>query len=209
MTRPTLKDWGYTDEFSVRDTTDHSPSIAKPDELEGSERYWGKHQGTVVNNVDPEMRLRVQVNVPEIYGFNISSWALPCLPYAGLSLGMYVIPPVGAHVWVEFENGNPDHPIWTGFFYDTAAEVPPTAKLATPAIPKPPIFAIESFLKHAVVISDTQVPPYLLSLTGGILLKSGSSYIAIEQTGIRIIGNPGVIVNGTTSVDAALFVSGP
>jgi Type VI secretion system/phage-baseplate injector OB domain len=203
MTRPTMKDWGYTDEFSVRDSTDHSPWIAKPDELEGSDRYWGKYQGSVVLNIDPEKRLRLFVNVPEVWGLNFSSWALPCLPYGGLSLGMYIIPPVGAHVWVEFENGNPDYPIWTGFFYDTMAEVPTTAALATPGAP---IFAIESFLKNALVISDTPLLPDLP--LGGILLKSGEgSYIAIDIKGIRIIGKPGVIVNGETPFDAALYVS--
>lgn len=204
MTRPTLKDWGYTDEFSVRDTTDHAPSIAKPDELEGSDRYWGKYQGTVVVNIDPEQRLRLLVNVPEVWGLNVSSWALPCLPYAGLSLGMYVIPPVGAHVWVEFGNGNPDQPIWTGFFYDTKAEVPITA--AALATPGTPIFAIGSAL-CSLVISDTPIP--LVLPEGGILLKSGLSSITISlKGGIQIIGTPAVIVNGKTQADAALCVLG-
>ena len=194
----TMKELGYTDEFGVRGSRDHAPSIAKPDELEGSERYWGKYQGTIVLNIDPEQRLRLLVNVPEVWGLNFSSWALPCLPYAGLSLGMYVVPPIGAHVWVEFENGNPDYPIWTGFFYDTKVEMPITAATATPGAP---IFAIESFLKHALVISDTPLLPYLP--LGGILLKSGASYIAIEPTGIRIFGTPaGVILNSLDGTPA-------
>ena len=36
------------------------------------------------------------------------------------------IPPVGANVWVEFEGGDPDYPIWSGCFWGTG-EVPALA----------------------------------------------------------------------------------
>ena len=45
------------------------------------------------------------------------TWAEPCIPYAGPKVGWYVIPPVGANVWIEFEQGDPDYPIWTGCFW--------------------------------------------------------------------------------------------
>ena len=45
-------------------------------------------------------------------------WAMPCAPFAGPGVGFFAIPPVGANVWVEFEAGDPEYPIWSGGFWD-------------------------------------------------------------------------------------------
>lgn len=74
--------------------------------------YLGKYRGKIVNIDDPEKRGRVKVECPSVLGKNISQWALPCLPPF-----VYYIPPVGSLVWVEFEDGNIDSPIWSGLFY--------------------------------------------------------------------------------------------
>lgn len=199
--RPTMKDIGFTDTFSGDDDDFGGP----PDSVGGVKRYWGKYRGVVRVPLDPEMRGRLMVAVEDVWGPNVSSWALPCLPYGGLSLGMYVVPPVGANVWVEFLHGHPDHPIWTGFWWGSAAFTPKTQMTGTPGTP---IMTIESLLKHALVISDTPLPPLLPQ--GGVLLKSGASFIAIEPTGVRIFGAPAVSVNGTPDgnpMTAALYVT--
>ncbi len=41
---------------------------------------------------------------------------MPCVPYAGPDVGFFAIPPEKANVWVEFEGGDPDYPIWSGCF---------------------------------------------------------------------------------------------
>jgi len=46
-----------------------------------------------------------------------SGWALPCVPYAGKGVGLFLIPPVNAFVWIEFEQGDLDYPIWSGCFW--------------------------------------------------------------------------------------------
>ena len=48
---------------------------------------------------------------------------MPCAPFAGSGVGFFALPPVGANVWVEFEGGDPDYPIWSGCFWG-AGEVP-------------------------------------------------------------------------------------
>ena len=73
-------------------------------------KYFGKYRGTVINNVDPLQIGRLQVQVPDVSGLVPSTWAMPCLPVAGKQMGMYVIPQIGAGVWVEFEHGDPDYP---------------------------------------------------------------------------------------------------
>ncbi len=95
----------------------------------------GKHRGTVVNNVDPQGIGRIQVNVPDVPG--AGSFAMPSLPYAGKGVGFLFLPPVGASVWVEFEAGNPDLPIWTGCFWgagDAPAQDPQTKVFKTDSI---------------------------------------------------------------------------
>lgn len=85
-------------------------------------RYFGKYRGLVKDNVDPLKIGRLQVTVPAVPGM-AENWALPCAPYAGDQVGFYTMPPIGAKVWVEFEGGDPSHPIWAGCFWQ-AEEVP-------------------------------------------------------------------------------------
>ena len=61
-------------------------------------RYYGKFRGTVVNNVDPEQRGRIQAIVPDVQGLVPTTWALPCVPIAGQQEGVYMVPQVGAAV---------------------------------------------------------------------------------------------------------------
>jgi uncharacterized protein involved in type VI secretion and phage assembly len=82
-------------------------------------KHFGKYRGKVENNIDPMLCGRIQVSVPNVLGKGRLSWALPCAPYAGSGVGFVAIPPNGANVWVEFEGGNTDTPIWSGCFWGT------------------------------------------------------------------------------------------
>ncbi len=79
--------------------------------------FYGKYRGKVENNIDPKRMGRIQVSVPAVTGAGRLSWAMPCAPYAGKGVGFVAIPPISANVWVEFEGGNPDFPIWSGCFW--------------------------------------------------------------------------------------------
>lgn len=78
--------------------------------------YFGKYRGQVVDNADPLKRGRLKVTVPQVLG-RVAVWAVPCVPYAGPNVGFYAMPENGTGVWVEFEAGDPSHPIWTGCFW--------------------------------------------------------------------------------------------
>jgi uncharacterized protein involved in type VI secretion and phage assembly len=151
-----------------------------------SKRFYGKYRGTVVNNIDPEQIGRLQVMVSDVSNFVPTSWALPCVPIAGIQTGTYAVPIIGSSVWVEFEQGHPDHPIWSGCFWGTAAEVPALARLAPPVIPS---FTIQTPLQNGILISDLPGP------TGGIMLKSttGASII-VNDTGIYIQNGKGASI---------------
>lgn len=68
----------------------------------------GLHRGVVVDNNDPLAKSRLRVEVPSVAGSS-ASWALSCQPVGPVSL-----PDVGQAVWMMFEEGDPDHPVWMG-----------------------------------------------------------------------------------------------
>jgi uncharacterized protein involved in type VI secretion and phage assembly len=91
---------------------------------------YGKYRGTVVDNVDPEGRGRVQVSVPAVFGDGRRNWAEPCVPYAGDGVGLLAVPPVGTPVWVEFERGDRDYPVLAGALWcDRAPSPGPAVKV--------------------------------------------------------------------------------
>jgi len=76
-----------------------------------SNQYFGLYRGLVTDNVDPMCRMRIRALVPGVLGELETSWALPCVPP-----GFGSVPDVGAFVWIEFEAGDPEFPIWMGTF---------------------------------------------------------------------------------------------
>jgi hypothetical protein len=91
--------------------------------------FFGKYRGKVEQNIDPMQQGRCQVSCPAVLGKGRMSWAMPSSPFAGSGVGLFLVPPKGAHVWVEFEGGRPDHPIWSGCFWEIG-EVPAMPALA-------------------------------------------------------------------------------
>jgi uncharacterized protein involved in type VI secretion and phage assembly len=167
----------------------------------GTQRFYGKYQGLVVNNIDPMQIGRIQVIVPDVSNVMLSSWALPCAPVGGIQHGMFAVPPIGSNVWIEFEHGDADHPIWVGCFWGTAAEVPALARLVPPAVPG---ITLQTVLQNGIVISDLPGP------TGGIMLKSTTgATLIVNDTGIYIQNGKGasiVMVGPTVTVNAGALV---
>jgi hypothetical protein len=184
----TEKGWGFAESMDVDGPSGFS------EDANGTRRYYGKHRGRVMQNIDPMGRARLMVQVEDVWGPNFSSWALPCLPYAGPAMGAYVVPPIGAEVWVEFEQGNPDFPIWVGFWWGNPLEPPTSAHMAVPGSAG---WTVESIIKHVASVSDTPMGPQLPA--GGVLLRAGNSYIAVSPIGIMIHG-PFIAMNETALI---------
>ncbi len=147
--------------------------------------FFGKYRGTVINNVDPMQMGRLMVQVPDVSNVLPSTWAMPCLPFAGIQSGMFVVPAIGSGVWVEFEQGNSDYPIWVGCFWGSAAEIPALALAGPPAVQS---IVLQTTGQNTLMISDVPGP------TGGILLKSNTgAMIAINALGITITNGAATI----------------
>jgi uncharacterized protein involved in type VI secretion and phage assembly len=146
--------------------------------MSNGEKYYGKYRGTVVMNIDPRQIGRLIVQVPDVGGLIPSTWAMPCFPITGQQMGAYMIPQIGAGVWVEYEQGDPDYPIWSGCWYGSATDVPKLALAGNPATPN---IVLQSGLQNSIVISDLPGP------TGGIMLRSASGVtLIVNDTGIYI-----------------------
>ena len=150
------------------------------------QKYFGKYRGTVFNNLDPMQMGRIQATVPDVSALSPSSWAMPCVPVAGIQMGIYAVPPIGAGVWVEFEQGDPDYPIWTGCWWGSAGEVPALALAAPPGLQN---ILIQTTAQTTLLISDVPGP------TGGFLLKTTSgATIMMNDTGIIISNGQGASI---------------
>jgi hypothetical protein len=153
---------------------------------EGADKkYFGKYRGSVIDNIDPMQVGRLTVQVPAISGLT-PTWAMPCFPVTGKQMGLWVLPLVGSAVWVEFEQGNPDYPIWTGCFPGSATDLPVLALAGNPASPS---IVLQTGLQNTLMISDMPGP------TGGILLKTTTgAMISINETGITISNGKGAVI---------------
>jgi len=165
--------------------------------------FYGKYRGVVADNIDPAQLGRVQVSVPAVLGEQISGWALPCLPFAGVQAGMWVVPAVGSNVWVEFEQGDPDLPIWTGGYWGSPGDMPPMALTVAPSVSH---VVVQTTNQNLLSVSDAPGP------AGGLLLKSATgAMIAVNETGIVISNGAGasIVLSGPTVVvnDGALEVT--
>lgn len=149
-------------------------------------RYFGKYRGMVINNVDPMQMGRLMVQVPDISGLIPSTWAMPCFPVTGKQMGVWVLPQIGAGVWVEFEQGDPDYPIWVGCFPGSAADVPALALAGNPLSPS---IVLQTGLQNTLMISDMPGP------AGGLLLKTTTgAMISINDVGITISNGKGAVI---------------
>lgn len=99
--------------------------IQYTDEYEAkyNDRFFGKRRAVVADNNDPDKLGRVKVRNRELFGNSMSAWATPCMPFfGGRDSGFFSVPPVGSCVWLEFEEGLIDHPIYTGGFFPTISD---------------------------------------------------------------------------------------
>lgn len=173
-------------------------------------RYYGKYRGLVVENLDPMMQGRIVAQVPDVLGETPSSWAMPCVPVAGIQAGIFAVPPIGGQVWVEFEQGNPDYPIWSGGFWGQTASIPVLAT-APPPVPPGQNIVLQTQGQNTVVLSDTVPAPFV----GGIMLKStAGAMLVVNDTGIYMTCGPGlatIMMTGSMVMinPPALVISGP
>ena len=164
-------------------------------------KYFGIYSATVLNNIDPLQLGRITVSVTDVSGVTPSTFAKPCVPLAGKQMGTYMVPQIGAGVWIQFEAGDPDRPVWSGGWWGSLAEVP-LAALAPPPLPLGQNIVFQTGLEHLLMISDAIPIPMMAPVpapappgSGGIILRSPTgAMIVVNDTGIYINNGKGATV---------------
>jgi hypothetical protein len=169
--------------------------------MNGGPKYYGVYRATVVDNVDPLQIGRIMAMVPDVSNLVPSTWAMPCIPFAGKQMGAFMVPQIGSGVWIQYEGGDPDYPVWTGGWWGNLAEVP-TAAFAPPPVPPGQTIVIQTTLQHLLMISDAVPLPMEAPIpapappgTGGIVLRSPTgAMIVVNDIGIFINNGKGASI---------------
>lgn len=159
--------------------------------MNGDSGFYGKYRGTVVNNLDPENRGRIQAIVPDVQGIIPTTWAMPCLPAAGKGSGSFFVPEMGSGVWIEFEQGDPDYPIWTGCFWGMTGELPEMGIVSPPPTPN---MVFQTTGRNSITVFGA--PGGGITICAGPISSPTSPRIMVTQAGI-------VITNGQASITLA------
>jgi hypothetical protein len=131
-------------------------------------RYYGKFRGTVVSTVDPGLKGRISALIT-VGGAPLTVIAEACTPYPGF----YAIPPEGSGVWIEFEEGDLDKPIWTGCWWRDGEVM----TILSPDLPPPdPVSAPKTVVLAVSVARTPGIPSTarlkLSAATGTATLES-------------------------------------
>jgi hypothetical protein len=135
----------------------------------------------VIENID-ELKLgRVLVSAPQALAME-EKWAMPSAPAAGDQAGVFIVPPIGSAVWVEFEDGDPDYPVWTGGFWREGE---------FPAAGPGQNILLQTTGGNMMMVGDASPSP----VNGGIVLKSaGGAMIVVNESGIYISNGKGAAI---------------
>lgn len=159
-------------------------------------RYFGKYRGLVKENNDPENLGRIKAQVPEVLGEDITSeWALPCSTYSGDGVGQFMIPPIDAGVWIEFEAGDVSRPIWSGCWW--ASNELPKDNSGAAATPPLKIIRTEQGLMltmddngQTITLSDKDGRNMLkIEVTQGLVTLQGTTKVVVEAPQIELVRN--------------------
>jgi uncharacterized protein involved in type VI secretion and phage assembly len=152
--------------------------------------FYGKYRGVVTKIDDPKQIGRVRAMVPDVMGDKESGWAMPSVPFGGNGMGFFALPKVRAGVWIEFECGDPDYPIWSGCWFGSKAEMPPVL-LTEPPDPAFKKVLLKTEGGHSILLDDKP------GKSGITLETSDGQKVVISATGIEIDNGQGASIKLT------------
>ncbi len=130
------------------------------------------------------------------------------MPAAGKSSGAFFVPEIGANVWIEFEQGDPDYPIWTGCLLghslvDTAdgrglAAADAEHRAGNQRAQLGTIFGLPA-AGVALSAGPLGPSPSITVMPTAIVIKCASSLISVTPAGVDIVGAK-ITLNGTALV---------
>jgi len=150
-------------------------------ERRGDGRISGLYRGVVTNVNDPEGLGRVRAKVHELLGdTDETDWASPCVPFGGGGAGWDMLPKTNDPVWIAFEAGDLNRPVWLGFWYSTPQPPPEGAG--------PDVRVLQSKAGHRIELGDAEGEEYVrVSHKAGALVEiDRDGNIALVETGENV-----------------------
>jgi phage baseplate assembly protein gpV len=146
-------------------------------------RFYGKYRG-IVSEVDPAT-MRIKAIVPAVLGETETGWCMPCVPYAGPSVGFAFLPELESGVWIEFEGGDVSYPIWVGGYW-REGEVPSNAAAD--------VKVLLTTAPHELKLDDSEGSLTLTDPNGntltldasGITLSNGASTLVVSDSSVSV-----------------------
>jgi phage gp45-like len=135
-------------------------------------RYYGKFRGKVTDNADEKHQGTLVVTVPDVFGPDVEVVARACMPY-----GHFFVPPTGADVFVEFEAGDPEYPLWVGAWHAEGA-APAEAQVSPPDHR-----VIQTPAGHTIEIVDTEGEERIL------IRHPSNAFVSIDPNGSVLAAN--------------------
>jgi hypothetical protein len=168
--------------------------------MKSGPKFYGIYRATVLSNLDPMFLGRIMVSVPDVGSVTPSTFVNPCVPLAGKQQGTFMVPQIGASVWIQFEAGDPDKPVWMGGSWPNTALVPAAA--LSPVPPPGQAIVFQTSMQQLLMISDAPPLPMMAPIpapappvTGGIVLRSPSgAMIVVNDVGIFINNGKGATI---------------
>lgn len=149
--------------------------------------YYGKYRGVVTDVADPENRCRIRATVAAVLGEHACGWAMPAAPWAGDGHGVVMLPVVGSGVWIEFEAGRLDNPIWSGAWWASGQRPDPQGEKVRVIVSEKGHRIVLDDDKDEVIVSHGGGPS--ITLTGSeIVLACGSCELRIGASDVSING---------------------
>lgn len=143
-----------------------------PDLNRHAGRHYGKYRGAVTGNDDTTKVGMIEVRVPAIFGASLKVWAKPCF-----APGHFFVPPAGAFVWIEFEGGDTQSPIWSGTFYPEGAAPPETQ------VVPPDNRVLHTRSGHVVEFDDKDGEERV------VIRHKSNAFVAIDKAGSVTVSN--------------------
>ena len=158
--------------------------------------FFGKFVGIVIDNQDPTKSGALKLQCPQVWGEGITldKWIGGSGIFSGKDCGFVAIPQKGERVWIEFEQGNPNFPIWS-YYRHTESELPSEALADYPNT-----YALKTPKNCLFSINDTKQEIELR--------RSDEKGIIINDNAISLIRKSGKISLGQKDASAQPAVLG-
>jgi len=169
-------------------------------ERRGDGRFFGLYRGVVTNVNDPEGLGRVRAKVHELLGdTDETDWASPCVPFGGGGAGWDMLPKTNDPVWITFEAGDLNRPVWLGFWYSRPQPPPEGAG--------PDVRVLQSKAGHRIEFGDAEGEESVrVSHKAGALVEiDRDGNIALFETGENVKLGSGALLRLVNDTFQALF----